>query len=338
MLLYLVASLKGGRLMGTTTEVIEEHKPKHFHIKSFMKKYNLFFIFIGFLIIGSIMSDNFLTVQNILNVLQQSAFVGIVSIGMTFVILVAGIDLSVGAVLALSGMLVSIMLTNGMNPALAILITVIAGAFMGFVSGFISTKFKVPAFIATLAMMVSSRGFALLTTDGEPIYDLPPVFTALGDSMGNIPIPAIIWIVLTIIALVVLKYTTFGRKLFAVGGNAESARLSGIAVEKYITTTFVLSGTMSAIAGILMSAWLTVGQPTAGTGLELDAIAAVVIGGTSLAGGKGGIGGTFIGVLIMSMIVNIFNLLGLSSYYQSIFMGAIIVAALIMNQLITNKK
>lgn len=209
---------------------------------------------------------------------------------------------------------------------------------MGFVSGFISTKFKVPAFIATLAMMVSARGFALLTTDGEPIYDLPPAFTALGESFGNIPIPAIIWIVLTIIAVVILKYTTFGRKLYAVGGNEESARLSGIAVEKYLTTTYILAGIMSAVAGILMASWLTVGQPTAGTGLELDAIAAVVIGGTSLTGGRGGIGGTFIGVLIMSMIVNIFNLLGLSSYYQSIFMGAIIVTALIMNQLIANKK
>ncbi len=324
--------------MNTKMEVIEEPQQKQFQAAGFMKKYNLFFIFVGFLIIGSLLSDHFLTTQNILNILQQSAFVGIVAIGMTFVILIAGIDLSVGAVLALSGMLVSLLLSQGMNPILAIAITLLAGAFMGFLSGFISTKFKVPAFIATLAMMVSARGFALLTTDGEPIYDLPPAFTALGESLGNIPVPAIIWIVLTILAVVVLKYTTFGRKLYAVGGNEESARLSGIPVEKYVTSTYVLSGTMAAIAGILMSAWLTVGQPTAGTGLELDAIAAVVIGGTSLAGGKGGIGGTFIGVLIMSMIVNIFNLLGLSSYYQSIFMGAIIVTALIMNQFITNKK
>lgn len=324
--------------MNTKMEVMEEPRQKQFHAAGFMKKYNLFFIFAGFLFIGSLLSDHFLTTQNILNILQQSAFVGIVAIGMTFVILIAGIDLSVGAVLALSGMLVSLLLSQGMNPILAIAFTLVAGAFMGFLSGFISTKFKVPAFIATLAMMVSARGFALLTTDGEPIYDLPPAFTALGESLGNIPVPAIIWIVLTILAVVVLKYTTFGRKLYAVGGNEESARLSGIPVEKYVTSTYVLSGTMAAIAGILMSAWLTVGQPTAGTGLELDAIAAVVIGGTSLAGGKGGIGGTFIGVLIMSMIVNIFNLLGLSSYYQSIFMGAIIVTALIMNQFITNKK
>lgn len=324
--------------MNLDTEVLEEPKKSQFQVGTILKKYNLFLIFIGFLIIGTLLSEHFLTFQNILNILQQSAFVGIVAIGMTFVILVGGIDLSVGAVLGLSGMLVALLISSGVNPFIAIAITMAAGGFMGFVSGFISTKFKVPAFIATLAMMVSARGFALLTTDGEPIYDLPPAFTALGESFGNIPIPAIIWIVLTIIAVVILKYTTFGRKLYAVGGNEESARLSGIAVEKYLTTTYILAGIMSAVAGILMASWLTVGQPTAGTGLELDAIAAVVIGGTSLTGGRGGIGGTFIGVLIMSMIVNIFNLLGLSSYYQSIFMGAIIVTALIMNQLIANKK
>lgn len=307
--------------------------------KLILKRYNLFFIFLGFIFIGSMLSEQFLSTQNILNILQQSSFVGIVSIGMTFVILVAGIDLSVGAVLALTGMLVSIMLSSGMNPVLAITITLAAGAFLGFVNGFISTKFKVPAFIATLAMMVSARGLALLTTDGEPVYDLPEGFTALGGNMfGRIPVTAVVWIVLTIAAIVILKYTTFGRKIYAVGGNEESSRLSGIPVEKYITWCFIIAGTLSAVAGILMSAWLSVGQPTAGTGLELDVIAAVVLGGTSLFGGKGSVGGTFIGVLIMSMIVNIFNLLGLSSYYQSIFMGLIIVLALIMNQYITNKK
>ncbi|MFH0068793.1 ABC transporter permease [Peribacillus sp. NPDC056705] len=325
--------------MNANMEVTQAKQTKSPSIKNTLKKYNLFFIFLGFILIGSILSNQFLSVQNLLNLLQQSSFVGIVSIGMTFVILVAGIDLSVGAVLALAGMLVSILLGTGMNPILAIVITLIAGAFLGFVNGFVSTKFKVPAFIATLAMMVSARGLALLSTNGEPIYDLPEGFIALGGNVfGKIPFTAVVWIALTIVALVILKYTTFGRKIYAVGGNEESSRLSGIPVEKYVTWCFVIAGLLAAVAGILMSAWLTVGQPTAGTGLELDVIAAVVIGGTSLMGGKGSIGGTFIGVLIMSMIVNIFNLLGLSSYYQSIFMGLIIVLALIMNQYIINKK
>lgn len=325
--------------MTVNIETNNESEARFPSIKNIFKKYNLFFIFIGFIIIGSLLSDQFLSVQNILNLLQQSSFVGIISIGMTFVILVAGIDLSVGAVLALTGMLATLMISSGMNPAGAIAITLVAGAFLGFVNGFVSTKFKVPAFIATLAMMVSARGLAFLTTDGTPIYDLPSSFTAIGGNVfGKIPITAVIWIVLTIVAIVVLKYTTFGRKIYAVGGNAESARLSGIPVEKYVTWCFIISGTLAGAAGILMSAWLTVGQPTAGTGLELDVIAAVVLGGTSLFGGKGSVGGTFIGVLIMSMIVNIFNLLGLSSYYQSVFMGLIIVLALIMNQYISNKK
>lgn len=325
--------------MTSNIESIQNEKNKSFSIKAVLKKYNLFFIFIIFIIIGSLLSDQFLSVQNILNLLQQSSFVGIVSIGMTFVILVAGIDLSVGAILALTGMFVSILLSTGMNPFLAIILTIIFAALLGFINGFISTKFKVPAFIATLAMMVSARGLALLTTNGEPVYDLLSNFTALGGNVfGKIPLPAVIWILLTIVAFIVLKYTTFGRKIYAIGGNIESARLSGIKVNKYITLCFVICGTLAGVAGILMSAWLTVGQPTAGTNLELDVIAAVVLGGTSLMGGKGSIAGTFIGVLIMSMIVNIFNLLGLASYYQSIFMGVIIVLALIMNQLIANKK
>lgn len=308
------------------------------HVLSFLQKYNLFFIFLAFVIIGSLVSDKFLTLQNIFNIMQQSAFIGLVSIGMTFVILVAGIDLSVGSILALSGMVVSILLTQGMHPIFAILITLIVGALLGSISGVISTKFKVPAFIATLAVMVSARGLALLSTDGKPVYNLPESFQVLGGNVLGLPIVAIIWIGLTIIAYIVLKYTTFGRKLYAIGGNPESARLSGIPVEKYITVTFIISGITAALAGVLMASWLTVGQPTAGQALELDAIAAVVIGGTSLAGGKGGVGGTFIGVIIMSMIINIFNLLGLSSYYQSIFMGVIIVVALILNQYIANKE
>jgi ribose transport system permease protein len=309
------------------------------NLKKLAKKYNLLLIFIVFLIIGSLLSDKFLSIQNILNILQQSSFVGIVSIGMTFVIIVAGIDLSVGSILALTGMFISIMISHSMNPLLSILITVIAAAILGFINGAISTRFRVPAFITTLAMMVSARGLALLTTNGKPVYNLPDSFTMIGgNAFGSIPITAVIWIVLTIFSFFVLKYTTFGRKLYAIGGNAESSELSGINVKKYITLSFIISGVTAGIAGILMAAWLTVGQPTSGTGMELNAIAAVVLGGTSLFGGKGGIAGTFIGVLMMSIIVNIFNLLGLSSYYQSIFMGLIIVLALIMNQYILNKK
>src|SRR5690625_4727194 len=215
-------------------------------LKEILQKYNLFFIFILFVIIGSLVSGDFFTVQYLFNILQQSSFIGIVSIGMTFVILVAGIDLSVGSVLAFTGMIVAILLTQGLHPVLAIIITLFLGALLGLITGVITTRFHVPAFIATLAMMVSARGLALLTTDGKPVYNIPESFQKLGGNILGIPIVAMIWIGLSILAFIVLKYTTFGRKLYAIGGNEESARLSGIAVKKYITTTFVISGITSA--------------------------------------------------------------------------------------------
>lgn len=305
---------------------------------SILKKGNLLILLALFIVVGSVISPNFLTFQNILNIVQQSAITGLISIGMTFVILVRGIDLSVGSLLALSGMVVSVLLVNEINLFVAIGCALLSGIILGFINGFVSTKLKVPAFIATLAMMVSARGLALLTTDGNPVYNLPDAFRFLGgNAFGMIPVSGIIWIILTLVAIFVLKYTSFGRKLYAIGGNPQSAHLSGIKINRYIIATFVISGALSGLAGVILASWLRVGQPTAGTGIELDAIASVVLGGTSLFGGKGGVGGTFIGVVLMSIIVNIFNLVGLSSYYQSIFMGMIIVAALVLNRVVISK-
>ncbi|WP_027416819.1 ABC transporter permease [Aneurinibacillus terranovensis] len=320
-------------------EKLQSTESPRINIAHHLKKYNLFILLLVFIAIGTMLSSKFLSVQNFLNLLQQSAVVGIVSLGMTFVILIAGIDLSVGSVLALSGMVLSILLKSGINIFFAILLALLSGALLGLVNGFITTKLKVPAFISTLAMMVAARGLALLTTDGTPIQGLPPSIRILGGNVFNrIPVSGLLWIVLTIISILVLRYTTFGRKLYAIGGSPQSAHLSGIEVNRYITATFVICGTLSALGGIVLASWLTVGQPTAGSGIELDAIAAVVLGGTSLFGGVGGVGGTFVGVLLMSIITNIFNLLGLSSYYQSILMGAIIVLALVLNRFILKKQ
>lgn len=303
-----------------------------------MKKYNLLILLFIFMAIGSFLSPKFLSLQNVLNLLQQSSVVGIVSLGMTFVIIVSGIDLSVGSVLALSSMIVAMLVTNGTGTFLSIFLAIIAGGFIGLVNGICSTKLKIPAFIATLAMMVAGRGLALLLTDGKPIYNLPPSIRFLGGNVfEKIPVSGILWIALTLIAIFVLHYTTFGRKLYAIGGNPQSAHLTGIEVDRYIAATYVICGALSALAGVVLTSWLTVGQPTSGSGIELDAIAAVVLGGTSLFGGVGGVGGTFIGVLLMSIITNIFNLIGLSSYYQSIFMGVIIVLALVLNRFVVKK-
>ncbi|MHC0039058.1 ABC transporter permease [Pseudoneobacillus sp. C159] len=325
-------------MTNTKIEVHQAEKSYVFKLSELLKKYNLVVLLLIFMTVGSMLSPRFLSVQNLLNILQQSAVVGIVALGMTFVIIVAGIDLSVGSVLALSCMTVALMMTGGMSPIFAIILSVLIGCALGLVNGIISTKLKVPAFIATLAMMVAAKGFALLLTDGKPIYNLPESFRFLGSNVfGRIPVSAIIWISLTIIALFVLRYTTFGRKLYAIGGNPQSAHLTGIEVNRYIAAAYMISGATAALGGVVLTSWLTVGQPTAGNGIELDAIAAVVLGGTSLFGGVGGVGGTFIGVLLMSMITNIFNLIGLSSYYQSIFMGVIIVLALVLNRFVVKK-
>jgi ribose transport system permease protein len=325
-------------LSQSKVEVTYSTKPSKLKINDYIKKYNLLILLLVFMFIGSLLSPKFLSLQNLLNLLQQSAVVGIVALGMTFVIIVAGIDLSVGSTLAISSMVTAILVTSGMDPYLAIGLAVIVGGVVGLVNGLISTKLKIPAFIATLAMMVAARGLALLLTDGKPVFNLPTSIRFLGGNIfDRIPVSGVLWIVLTLVSVFVLHYTTYGRKLYAIGGNPQSAHLSGIEVNRYITSTYVICGVLSALAGVVLTSWLTVGQPTAGKGIELDAIAAVVLGGTSLFGGIGGAGGTFIGVLLLSIITNIFNLMGLSSYYQSIFMGVIIVLALVLNLFIVKK-
>lgn len=311
---------------------------KNFDFRHFLSKYNLIILLLIFTVVASILSPKFMTVQNFLNLLQQSSVTGILALGMTFVIITAGIDLSVGSVAALAGMVVAILIQGGHSIGFSILAALAVGAALGFANGFLSTKFKIPAFIVTLAMMVSARGLALLMTEGKPVFGLPSSFNFLGAGFVlGLPVSGLTWILLTVLASLALKYSPFGRKLYAVGGNPEAAHLSGIRVEKKLISVYVISGVMAALGGIVLASWLTVGQPTAAKGAELDAIAGVVLGGTSLFGGTGGVGGTFIGVLIMSIITNIFNLLGLASYYQDIFMGLIIVMALILNRFVAGK-
>jgi len=305
----------------------------------FVKKYNLFILFLIFVTVATLLSDKFLTFGNFFNLLQQSAVIGIVSIGMTFVIITSEIDLSVGSLVALSGMVIAILISNGFNFVLAFFITLLIGLILGLITGFISTRFKLPSFIVSLAMMLIARGLALLTTDGQPIFGLSGPFATIGGGkLGPVPISGIIWIIVTLISLFFLKYTSFGRKLYAIGGNEEASYFSGINVVLYKTAAFGVSGLLAALGGIVLTSWLTVGQPTAGNGMELDAIAAVVLGGTNLFGGTGGVGGTFFGVFLLSIINNIFNLLGLASYYQNIFKGIIIIGALMLNKLVSGSK
>ncbi len=301
--------------------------------KEFFLRYNLLIFIVIFACIAAMISPKFFTLQNFVNLLQQSSIIGVVSVGMTLVILVGGIDLGVGSVLALAGMIVAVLLDSGYGIIISVAASLGVGMVLGMLNGIVSTKGGVPAFIATLATMVAARGLALLTTDGTPIFNLPETFQWLGSGfILGLPVSGLLWILITVLSALMLKYTTLGRGLYAVGGNAESARLSGVRVNRSIIIVFMLSGALSALGGIMTASWLTVGQPTAGKGMELDAIAAVVLGGASLMGGSGGVIGAFGGVWLLAIITNIFNLAGLSSYYQMIFKGLIIVVALMLNQ------
>lgn len=322
----------GNSVFGGMSTTRDDKKSLAYKLRRNLREYSLLFLCFVLVSIASLLSPKFLTFQNLMNILQQSSIVGIVGVGMTFVILVAEIDLSVGSVVALGGMVVAILLKAGVAAVWAILAAVMTGVILGIVNGLLVTAAGVPSFIVTLGMMVAARGFTLLLTDGIPVFGLPQGFRFFGAGfIGPFPVSGIMWILITVISAWVLRFLPFGRSLYAIGGNAEAARLSGILVKRSKIWVFAICSALAGFGGVILASWLTVGQPTAAQGLELTAIAAVVLGGTNLFGGSGGVLGTLIGVFLMNIITNIFNLLGLSSYYQSIFMGAIIVLAVVFN-------
>lgn len=307
-----------------------------------MKKLNIDFAKLGpliglvfIIILLSFLNDNFLTVNNILNLLRQISINALIAFGMTFVILTAGIDLSVGSLLALGSALTAGMMASGMDPILAIFLGLLIGLLLGAFNGLIITKGRVAPFIATLATMTIFRGATLVYTDGRPITGLSdsPSFVMMGKGyLFWIPIPVIFMIIAFVILYFVLNNTVFGRRVYAVGGNEEAATLSGIKTDTVKIWVYALTGMLSVLAGIILTSRLNSAQPTAGTMYELDAIAAVVIGGTSLMGGRGRITGTLIGALIIGVISNGLNLLNVSSFYQQIVKGAVILFAVMLDR------
>jgi ribose transport system permease protein len=286
-------------------------------------------------VIVSILNPSFLEPLNILNLLRQVAINALIAFGMTFVILTGGIDLSVGAILALSSALTAGMMVSGIDPILAILIGCILGGLMGTVNGLLITKGKMAPFIATLATMTIFRGLTLVYTGGNPITGLGDnyLFQLFGRGYFlGIPVPAITMILTFVILFIILHKTPFGRKTYAIGGNEKAALISGIKVPKVKVMIYSLSGMLAALAGAILTSRLNSAQPTAGTSYELDAIAAVVLGGTSLSGGKGRIFGTLIGALIIGTLNNGLNLLGVSSFYQMVVKGIVILIAVLLDR------
>jgi ribose transport system permease protein len=311
-------------------------------VLEWVMRYNFVFIFLLAVAVATCLSKDFLTFNNIANLFQQGAIVGIVAIGMTFVILTANIDLSVGSLCALGGILVSVLLQQQVSGWLAVPATLVAGLLIGTLMGGITVFGKVPSFIVTLAGLVSLRGITFLASDGAPIGGLPQGFTRIGSAMVDIvpsagiafPVLGLVFLAIAVVAWLVLRYTVFGEYVLATGGNLEAARLSGVPVRAVTIAVFAICGVLAAFGGILMTSRLHVGQPTAAQGMELDAIAAVVLGGTSLFGGRGSVLGTAVAVMLLQVLRNIFNLLGLGSFYQMAITGVIIVLAILLNRLI----
>jgi ribose transport system permease protein len=291
---------------------------------------------IGLCLFLAFSSDTFLTMRNFLNVMDQITVIGVMAIGMTFVILIGGIDLSVGSVLALSGMVMGYLGNHlGLPFGLAILVALFASAACGAVSGLMVTMLNMPAFIATLATMSIARGIASIITDGEQIVGFPDWFSNLAiiRHFGLLSATVAMMLVLTAIAFVFLRYRPAGRSLYAIGGNAEVARLAGIHVERASLMVYVTCATLAGLAGVILSARLDSAQPSSGIGYELDTIAAVVIGGASLSGGVGGIAGTAVGVLIIGFLRNGLNLLHVSPFVQQVIIGVVIALAVAADSL-----
>lgn len=273
--------------------------------------------------------------NNILNLLRQTSINALIAFGMTFIILTGGIDLSVGSILALSSALMAGMMVSGLDPILAILVGVLLGTLMGVINGILVSKGKMAPFIVTLATMTIFRGLTLVYTDGKPITGIgdSELFQMLGRGYFlGLPVPAVVMIIAFFILWFLLHKTSFGRKTYAIGGNEKASRISGIKVDRVKVAIYGLAGTMAAIAGAILTSRLNSAQPTAGQSYEMDAIAAVVLGGTSLSGGKGRLFGTLVGVLIIGTLNNGMNLLGVSSFYQQVVKGAVILVAVLLDR------
>lgn len=302
-------------------------------MKKYTSKLNFrdYGVLIGFVVLCiaiSMATPAFLSKQNVLNLLRQSSIIGIISAGMTFVIISGNFDISVGAVAALSGVIVMRLATTGTNLFLAIIAAIVVCAIIGLVNGIMVAKINVPSLIATMAMVTIVRGILLMITGGYPITQTIPMLDSLGNGYFlGIPMPVIVFILVVIVSYIVLTQTKFGRNVYSIGGNQDASKLNGINVDNQKIKVFIINAVLAAIAGLVLTGRLGTASPVAGDSYDMDAIASVVIGGTSVSGGSGSVLKTIIGVLLMSVINNSFNLLGIDIFFQYIFKGLIILVA-----------
>jgi ribose/xylose/arabinose/galactoside ABC-type transport system permease subunit len=298
-----------------------------------LRQYGIFVVFIIICLILSFISPQFLTVSNWTIIITQASINALLAFGVTFVIITGGIDLSLGSMVAVTGVTAAMLAHPDTFPvALPIVTGLFAGILMGVFNGFIITKSKIAPFIVTLGTMTIGRGLALILSKGRPVSNLSDSFNFIGGGdILSIPFPIIILVIIFIICSIILKKTLLGRYIYAIGGNEQASRASGVNVNQVKMAVYSISGLLAGLAGILLTSRITTGQPNAGAGFELDAIAAAVIGGTSTSGGTGTMTGTLVGVLLIGVINNGLDLLNVTSYYQQVVMGTIIIGAVVLD-------
>lgn len=308
-------------------------------LNKFADRFGIGIAIIALFVLLSISSPHFLEVNNLLNILLQVSISTIIAVGMTFVILTSGIDLSVGPVTAFSSVIIGLTLHLDIGIGVPIITGILVGGLLGLLNGVLIAKLKVPAFIATLGMMSVARGTALFITNGQTIHMFPTEFRFLSaGNIATIPIPVIYAIIVVAVASFILNYTQFGRYIYAIGGNKEAARLSGIKTKAVEIWAYTISGITCGIGAVILTGRLNAAQPIAGIGYELDAIAAVIIGGTSLNGGVGTVGGTMMGAILIGMLRNGLNLLNVSPFLQQVVIGSVIVGAVFFDQYRKDRK
>lgn len=314
---------------------------KNKQLSNILQEYGSFIALIFLVVVIGVISPEFRTINNFLSLIRQSSINGLIAFGMTMVILTGGIDLSVGSTLAVSAALCAGMITNMQIPVpLAMLLTLVIGTLFGSISGLLITKGRLQPFIATLITMTVYRGLTMIYMDGRPIsnlsnskYVLPKALVYIGrGEIFGIPVPIIIFILVFILFYIILNKTTFGRKVYAIGSNDRCAKLAGISIINVKMIVYSVSGLMASLSGLILLSRLNSAQPTLGTGYELDAIASVALGGTSMNGGRGKVLGTLIGILIIAVLNNGLNILGVSSYYQSVVKGIVILIAVLSDK------
>lgn len=315
---------------------MEKTKSRQFNIKEFLAKYGVILGLIIIMVFFTVMKARFLTVTNMLNMLRQASINGLLALGMTFVVLTGGIDLSVGSAVGAAGMYCALVARTetGMPWYVALLTGLAIGLLIGTINGVVIAYLRVPAFIATLGMLSIARGITFMASDAKPIPGLSKEFLVIGGgSAGVIPIPVLILIGVLVICYIILYKTRYGRYVFATGGNATSARVSGINIKMIICSVYMISGLFAGLAGAILTSRVTSGISQNGDGYEVDAIAAAVIGGNSLSGGRGRLWGTVVGFLIMGVMNNGLDMMAVSSYWQLVIKGIIIIGAVMLDSL-----